>query len=96
MDLHLYAPYMSPWLGQEGSFTFTCKLESTYPHRLSSLPSALYNSYRRSFAGVKLPFRAEVKNAWIYTSTPSISLHGLDRKETLLLLVSLKARIHCK
>jgi len=50
------------------------------PDRLWDPPSLLFNCTRALFLGVKRPGReasAEVKNAWSYTSTPPISLHGV-------------------
>jgi hypothetical protein len=59
------------------------------PDQLWGLPSLLFNGYWGSFPGVKrlenevnhlLPSSAEVKDEWIYTSTPPICLHGADRE----------------
>jgi len=52
------------------------------------------SGYLRFFFGVKRPehdgdnwpsSNAEVKNEWSYTSSPTVCLHGLDRKNVYLL-----------
>jgi len=59
------------------------------PYRLWSQPSLLFNDYRGSFRGARLPWHevnrsppsgAEIKNEWSYNSTPPICLLGVDRE----------------
>ena len=59
------------------------------PDRFWGPPSLLFNGYRGSFPGVKLPMRdvdhlrpsgAKTESEWSCTSTPSICLHGMDRE----------------
>jgi hypothetical protein len=58
------------------------------PDRLWGPPTPLFNEYRRSFPRLKRPGRevfhssqssSEIKNEWIYTSTPPLCFHGVDR-----------------
>jgi hypothetical protein len=64
------------------------------PHRL------LFNVYGRSFSGIKKPKRevnhsppsgVEVKSVWSYTSTPPISLYGVERDK----FVFFQSRLYC-
>ena len=71
---------------------------SCYPHQKWNPPSLLFSGDRRSFLGEKRPrhdincsppYTAEVKNEWSKTSTPPISLLGLNRDNSILTFMCL-------